>query len=102
MQRNVNDEELAASMRRALRDFALACTASLPLHVTLHAAVPPQDAAGARHVRCSQLIGGRVSSTPGADGKRTDLGTAHDFLVDGGTGRVTHVIVRSGGLAGIG
>jgi len=64
-------------------------------------AKPPQDVAS-RHVRCSLLLGNRVSSAPDQDGVRADLGTAHDFLIEGNTGRVTHVIVRSGGVAGIG
>jgi hypothetical protein len=97
------NDRLVASVRQGLCVLSASWTLSAGLELAAHAgASPSQEPAASQHVRCSLLVGNRVSSAPDADGKRADLGTAHDFLLAGATGRVTHVIVRSGGVAGIG
>jgi hypothetical protein len=99
-------EKVAAHVRHGLCAIWMLCTVFVSTSPAL--AGSAQDRADSqtisrlRHVRCSLLVGSRVSSAPSSDGKRADLGTAHDFLLDGDTGRVTHVIVKSGGVAGIG
>lgn len=90
------DREFAATLRHGVCLLVLAGMGSAAQ------TVDPEQVAAARHVRCSLLVGNRVSSAPDEDGARAELGTAHDFLIDGASQRVTHVIVGSGGVAGIG
>ncbi len=86
-------------MRHALLATFTLCAA--PLGAAQEPALEPV-APAPRLEPASALIGKDLHSRPDAEGKRKDLGDLKDFVVDSGTGQVTHVIVSSGGIGGLG
>jgi len=64
--------------------------------------VAAQNEKAPHFASASKLIGMDVLARATTDGERNDIGDVRDFVVDGATGKVTQVIVSSGGVGSIG
>jgi sporulation protein YlmC with PRC-barrel domain len=61
-----------------------------------------KEAKDAHFATASKLIGQDVLGRATTNGERKDIGDVRDFIVDGASGAVTHVIVSSGGVGSLG
>lgn len=61
-----------------------------------------QDQKAPHFATASKLIGMDILARATTNGERKDIGDVRDFVVDGATGKLTQVIVSSGGVGSLG